>query len=212
MKYDRQLDTPSVIQDIKALQAQFEATKDEDEQRALEEDVTGKILWLFWCGICAEVDELLPKVVEHIRREGSIQGLREISVVTPSVDPSDDLAHLQRIMYDAGANTSKYQLWLDARAREQANGQVQIGMGQQSFSPSVVHTPSVSVLAQTLTEKRKLSESHGTDAGADDEVANRSAGGLGRQAWYGGDGWVSRRMVISCPAAMVFVIRVLSVQ
>ncbi|KIK14628.1 hypothetical protein PISMIDRAFT_687821, partial [Pisolithus microcarpus 441] len=41
-------------------------------------------------------------------------------MVKPSVDPSDDQAHLQRIMYDAGANTPKYQLWLDARAKEQA--------------------------------------------------------------------------------------------
>ncbi|KAI6019385.1 hypothetical protein PISMIDRAFT_616447 [Pisolithus microcarpus 441] len=88
MKYDRQLDTLSVIQEIKALQAQLDATKDEDEQRALEEDVTGKILWLFWCGICVEVDELLPKVVEHIRREGSIEGLLEICRVKRSNRPN----------------------------------------------------------------------------------------------------------------------------
>ncbi|KAI6000074.1 hypothetical protein EDD15DRAFT_1886710 [Pisolithus albus] len=42
VKYDRQLDTLSVIQDINALQAQLNATQDEDEQRALEEDATGK--------------------------------------------------------------------------------------------------------------------------------------------------------------------------
>ncbi|KAI6019368.1 hypothetical protein BKA83DRAFT_687792 [Pisolithus microcarpus] len=131
VKYDRQLDTLSMVQDLKALQAQLNATKDEDEQRALEEDIAGKILWFFWCGICAEADELLPKVVDHIQREGSTevsgitwlnfkQGFGKICLVEPSVDPSDDQVHLQRIMYDAGANTSKYQLWLDARAREQA--------------------------------------------------------------------------------------------
>ncbi|KAI6019388.1 hypothetical protein PISMIDRAFT_615969 [Pisolithus microcarpus 441] len=69
----KQLDTLSVIQVIKVFQAQLNATMDEDEQRALEEDITGKILWLFCCGICVEVDELLPKVVEHIRREGSLE-------------------------------------------------------------------------------------------------------------------------------------------
>ncbi|KIK19976.1 hypothetical protein PISMIDRAFT_616151 [Pisolithus microcarpus 441] len=42
LTYDRQLDTLSVIQDINALQARLNATKDKDEQRALEEDVTGK--------------------------------------------------------------------------------------------------------------------------------------------------------------------------
>ncbi|KAI5985038.1 hypothetical protein EDD15DRAFT_1648214 [Pisolithus albus] len=111
-----------MVQDIKVLQARLDATKDEDEQRALEEDVTGKVLWLFWCGICAEVDELLPKVVDYIRREGNIEGLWKIGVAALSfpTDPCDDQAHLQRIMYDAGANTSKHQLWLDARASEQA--------------------------------------------------------------------------------------------
>ncbi|KAI6137293.1 hypothetical protein F5141DRAFT_78682 [Pisolithus sp. B1] len=61
--YDRHLDTPSVVQQIEALQVKLDTTEDEDEQRALEEDVTGKILWLCWCGIRAEVDELLPKVM-----------------------------------------------------------------------------------------------------------------------------------------------------
>ncbi|KAI6118500.1 hypothetical protein EDD16DRAFT_983939 [Pisolithus croceorrhizus] len=69
MKYDRQLDTASMLQDIKTLQVKFEATNDEDEQQTLEEDITGKILWLLWCGICADVDELLPKVVDFIRKE-----------------------------------------------------------------------------------------------------------------------------------------------
>ncbi|KAI6101075.1 hypothetical protein EV401DRAFT_2027800 [Pisolithus croceorrhizus] len=110
-----------MVEDIKALQVKLDATNDEDEQRALEEDVTGKILWLLWCGICAEVDEILPKVVNYIQREGAMRGLLQISTVElPSTDPSDDQAHLQRVMYDAGADISKYQLWLDAQAREQA--------------------------------------------------------------------------------------------
>lgn len=48
MKYDRQLKIPSSVQDIKVLQLKLDATKDKCEQRALEEDVTGKILWLFF--------------------------------------------------------------------------------------------------------------------------------------------------------------------
>ncbi|KAI6094061.1 hypothetical protein EDD16DRAFT_976308 [Pisolithus croceorrhizus] len=109
-----------MVEDIKALQVKLDATNDEDEQRALEEDVTGKILWLLWCGICAEVDELLLKVVNYIRREGAMSGLLYFSTIKPpSTDPSDDQAHLQRVMYDAGADISKYELWLVARAREQ---------------------------------------------------------------------------------------------
>ncbi|KAI5984912.1 hypothetical protein F5J12DRAFT_63297 [Pisolithus orientalis] len=42
IEYDRQLDIPSMIKEVQALQAKLDATVDEDEQRALEEDVTGK--------------------------------------------------------------------------------------------------------------------------------------------------------------------------
>ncbi|KAI5984782.1 hypothetical protein EDC04DRAFT_1624520 [Pisolithus marmoratus] len=68
-----------MVQEIKTLQAKLNETVDEDEQRALEEDVTGKILWLCWCGICAEVEELLPKVVDYLRREANMRGLWEMS-------------------------------------------------------------------------------------------------------------------------------------
>ncbi|KAI6145869.1 hypothetical protein BKA82DRAFT_4162036 [Pisolithus tinctorius] len=66
IEYDRHLNTPSMVQEIEALWKKLNATEDEDEQRALEEDVTGKILWFCWRGICAEVEELLPKVVDYI--------------------------------------------------------------------------------------------------------------------------------------------------
>ncbi|KAI6135394.1 hypothetical protein EV401DRAFT_1882024 [Pisolithus croceorrhizus] len=145
MKYDRQLDARSMVQDIKTLQVKFDTTKDEDEQRALEEDVTGKartvsspVVLLVWdlrrSG--RTVTEGKPtlsllwmsfdtvQVVDYIRREGSIKG--EFLAVNPSTDPGDDQAHLQRIMLDAGANTSKYRLWLDAGPENKLSGQVQI--------------------------------------------------------------------------------------
>ncbi|KAI6000067.1 hypothetical protein EDD15DRAFT_1886354 [Pisolithus albus] len=151
VKYDRQFDTLSGIEDIKALQAQLDATKDEDEERALAEDITGKILWLFWCGICVEADELLPKIVEYLRREGSVgHGLREIWSAAPPLDPGDDQAYLQGIMYDAGANTSKYQLWLDARATEQAK------WACTDRSTSTVDDQAGSVSPQTLIRQRKI--------------------------------------------------------
>ncbi|KAI6135388.1 hypothetical protein EV401DRAFT_1900065, partial [Pisolithus croceorrhizus] len=46
------------------------------------------------------------------------QGLWQIYSITTPTDPGDDQAHLRRILYDTGANASKYQLWLDARATE----------------------------------------------------------------------------------------------
>ncbi|KAI5984919.1 hypothetical protein F5J12DRAFT_62920 [Pisolithus orientalis] len=118
----RQLDIPSTVEEIEVLQMKLDMTFDDDEQRALEEDITGKILWLCWCGICAEVDQLLPKIVDHIRREGYMMGLSEISniIYCAEIEPDDDQVHLQRIMLDAGAGTSKHQLWLAARAAEEA--------------------------------------------------------------------------------------------
>ncbi|KAI6003315.1 hypothetical protein F5J12DRAFT_839832 [Pisolithus orientalis] len=122
-KHDRQLDIPSMVQEINVLQGKVDATEDDDEKRALEEDLTGKILWLCWCGICAEANQALPKVVDFIWKEGNIRGLWEISAIMDSVeyiDRDDNQTHMQRIMRDAGAGTSKHRLLLAARAAEQA--------------------------------------------------------------------------------------------
>ncbi|KAI6095495.1 hypothetical protein EV401DRAFT_1180372 [Pisolithus croceorrhizus] len=106
----RRLDAPSIILEIEALQGKLNITEDEDEQRALEEDVTGKILWLCWCGICTEVDELLPKVVGYLWREENMEGFAEMTMIMMSTKyapspglrgilsthPGDDQAHLRR--------------------------------------------------------------------------------------------------------------------
>ncbi|KAI6102666.1 hypothetical protein EDD16DRAFT_1731098 [Pisolithus croceorrhizus] len=149
VKYDRQLDTPSMVEDIKALQLKLNAANDEDERRALEEDVTGKarialnpVALVVWDlrrsrrtitkgkSTLSSPRMLLDmvQVVNYIRREGTMRGLLAVSVVNiSSADPSDDQANLQRVMYDAGAGISKYKLWLDARAREQAKWSVDHG-------------------------------------------------------------------------------------
>ncbi|KAI6167825.1 hypothetical protein EDD17DRAFT_865017 [Pisolithus thermaeus] len=49
----------STVQEVEALRTRLEATADDDEQRALEEDITGQILWFYWCGICSEVNDRL---------------------------------------------------------------------------------------------------------------------------------------------------------
>ncbi|KAI6143518.1 hypothetical protein EDD17DRAFT_86032 [Pisolithus thermaeus] len=99
-------------------------------------------------------------------------------------DPGRNHAHLRWVMYDAGANTSKYQLWLDARAREQAKW---LGtnwgtptMDNRGTTPStshhipstpVTHTAAAPVLPQTLTRKETTQESQSTNESVDDEVA-----------------------------------------
>ncbi|KAI6004985.1 hypothetical protein EDC04DRAFT_1013944 [Pisolithus marmoratus] len=148
-----------------ALQAKLNETVDEDEQRALEEDVTGKILWFCWCGICAEVDELLPKVVDYLRREADMGGLLDLHftiISTTGTDPGDDQTHLQRIMHDAGAGTSKHQLLLVARDAEQTkwsgtHGGIAAVENEGTMSSTSSQTPSIPVVWQTrvLTHSSK---------------------------------------------------------
>ncbi|KAI5985151.1 heterokaryon incompatibility protein-domain-containing protein [Pisolithus albus] len=57
----RRVDIHSTLQEIKTLQTILDTTDDEDEQRALEEDVTGKVLWISWCGILSELEQLLAE-------------------------------------------------------------------------------------------------------------------------------------------------------
>lgn len=141
------VDVRSTVEEIVALQKRFYETKDKDEHRALEEDITGKILWLCWCGVSSEVDQRLPEVLNHVRRKldsmprssarkgpssmasqpipdcdarRSFRAIAGIIQKTPRPDQDDRMAHLQRIMRDAGAGVSKHQLWLTARTAEQA--------------------------------------------------------------------------------------------
>ncbi|KAI6002307.1 hypothetical protein F5J12DRAFT_228615 [Pisolithus orientalis] len=154
----------SMVQEITSLQAKLEATHDEDEQRALEEDITGKILLLYWCGISSEVDQLLPKVVEYIRMERDSDarpsGLREIAEIikgTPYISPDDDIAHLRRVMLDAGADISKYKLWLAAQAAERARCPGVLVSGDNPFPGTQEITPGASPEVPTGTASKHAS-------------------------------------------------------
>ncbi|KAI6038682.1 hypothetical protein EDC04DRAFT_2896023 [Pisolithus marmoratus] len=125
--YNRQLDTPSIVQEIEALQAKLNETVDEDEQRALEEDVTGKARTASSCYLSmlrivhSLIDPVALLVVDYLRREANSGGLMNMFLATPSTtsaDPGDDQTHLQRIMHDAGAGTSKHELLLASRDAE----------------------------------------------------------------------------------------------
>ncbi|KAI5991368.1 hypothetical protein EDC04DRAFT_1344564 [Pisolithus marmoratus] len=126
--HSRQADVHSTVQEVGNLQAELQATKDEDEQRALQEDITGKILWFYQQGIRSEVDQILAEVVNYIRNEVNVletdyhSGLREIVEIIKKAShvEDDDITHLQRIMHDAGAGMSRHKSWLTSRAAEQA--------------------------------------------------------------------------------------------
>ncbi|KAI6106665.1 hypothetical protein EDD16DRAFT_1899397 [Pisolithus croceorrhizus] len=83
------------------------------------------ILWIFWIGLRREVEDI--PIVDHImrgvtdddavRRARALQDTREIFLKV-LVKPVDDAqAHLRRIMADASAGTSKYNLLRSARAK-----------------------------------------------------------------------------------------------
>lgn len=163
----------STVREVDALQAKLQAAEDEDEQRAIEEDITGKILWFYWRGICSEVDQLLSTAMNYIRRgsdskmisEGHVRsGLREIAGIvkgTRRMNLDGNVTHLQRIMDDAGAGISRHELWLAARATERARlsrvlgGRVILGI-QEAAGPEAPCTPTV----QKMQEDMLISSDH----------------------------------------------------
>ncbi|KIK15027.1 hypothetical protein PISMIDRAFT_337501 [Pisolithus microcarpus 441] len=56
----------SLIQDVGTLEEKLATVEDEDEKRALEEDIAGKILLACWRGVRSEIEKILSKVANHI--------------------------------------------------------------------------------------------------------------------------------------------------
>ncbi|KAI6022053.1 glycosyltransferase family 20-domain-containing protein [Pisolithus marmoratus] len=126
----------STVREIAYLQGKLQATHDEGEQCALEEDITGKanlVVLLAWdpfrSGPTITEGKLArTSVVDRIRNDADEDyhyrtGLRQIAEIikrAPHEIPDDDIVHLRRVMYDAGTGVSKHRLWLDAQATEQA--------------------------------------------------------------------------------------------
>ncbi|KAI6008042.1 hypothetical protein EDC04DRAFT_915072 [Pisolithus marmoratus] len=117
------------VQVIKTLQTKLDVMEDIDEQLALEEDITGRILWTCHSGLRSVVGHIPAKVLHNILENDEVYDLMdrikfldEISTVFNDALaelPTDDQAHLRRIMADAEADISKHQLLLDERAGKQ---------------------------------------------------------------------------------------------
>ncbi|KAI6107574.1 hypothetical protein EDD16DRAFT_96657 [Pisolithus croceorrhizus] len=119
-----------MVEDIKQLQMKLDDTKNIDEQLALEEDITGKVLWACHSGLRSAVGHI-PAMVLHSALENDkvynlmdrVRFLEEITRVLNDALaelPTDDQSHLRRIMADAEAGTSKYQLLQEEGVREQS--------------------------------------------------------------------------------------------
>ncbi|KAL4068834.1 hypothetical protein V8B97DRAFT_753591 [Scleroderma yunnanense] len=117
-----------MLQDVDLLYERLDTANDEDERRALEEDITGKILLLCWHGIRFEIGQVPAKVVDCILKDATVdrktlwtraQRLEDIGSMFKNAlaEPPDDAqAHLRRVLDDAKARISKHELLLAERA------------------------------------------------------------------------------------------------
>ncbi|KAI6043678.1 hypothetical protein EDC04DRAFT_2649354 [Pisolithus marmoratus] len=118
-----------MVQEIKTLQTSLDAVENIDEQLALEEDITGRILWTCHSGLRSAVGHIPTQVLNSILKEDKMYDLADrvkfleetLKVLRDALAelPTDDQSHLRRIMADAEAGTSKHQLLLDERTRGQ---------------------------------------------------------------------------------------------
>ncbi|KAI6041240.1 X-domain of DnaJ-containing-domain-containing protein [Pisolithus marmoratus] len=113
------LSVRSLMQEMEKVQAKGEVG--EDELRALEEDMTGKILLASWRGTRFEVVQVLREVVDHVLkdREASektlvnrAKGLLIIGHIFKATVPDEsdeDRRELERIVAEAATGKSKHQ-------------------------------------------------------------------------------------------------------
>ncbi|KAI6107119.1 hypothetical protein EDD16DRAFT_1624121 [Pisolithus croceorrhizus] len=62
----------SLIQDVRTLEAKLDTVEDEDEKRALEEDIAGKILLACWRGVRSEIEKVLSRVANHVVTDATV--------------------------------------------------------------------------------------------------------------------------------------------
>lgn len=118
-----------MLGDIEILRTKLDHTENIDEQLALEEDVTGRILWTCHFGLRSFVGHIPAKVLCDVLENDEVYDLtdrvkflEDISTVFNDALaelPTDNQVHLRRIMADAEAGTSKYELLLKERTGEQ---------------------------------------------------------------------------------------------
>ncbi|KAL4071482.1 hypothetical protein V8B97DRAFT_389515 [Scleroderma yunnanense] len=126
--HDSKRSVQSLIRQVNVLQHTLDRVEDDDEQRALEEDITGKILLACWHGIRFEVEQVVTKVVDRIvndktasswmrwTRAGRLEEFGKIFEDAIDEQPDDGQRALERVFGDAEAGASKHQILLAARA------------------------------------------------------------------------------------------------
>lgn len=121
------LGVQQLIQEMEKLQAKGEVP--EAELRALEEDVTGKIMLASWRGTRFEVTQVLREVVDNVLKEPGVsdqilynraKGLLLIGAIFKSTKPDEsdeERRELERMVAEAASGKSKHhELQAQARA------------------------------------------------------------------------------------------------
>ncbi|KAI6043669.1 hypothetical protein EDC04DRAFT_634551 [Pisolithus marmoratus] len=95
-----------MVEEIKNLQTKLDGTQNEDDQLALEEDITGRILWACHSGLRSTVGHTLAKVLNSILKDDKVYHLMDRVKFLEQICrvfndalaelPTDDQAHLRR--------------------------------------------------------------------------------------------------------------------
>lgn len=121
-----------MVKDINTLEQDRRKAGDDGEQRALEEDILGKILLTCERGISFEVRQATAMVVDSMlcnemkaahrlgdgHTETTTRRVRKVAKVLRDIlvdVPDDGQAHFRRILADAKAGMSKHKMYLEAR-------------------------------------------------------------------------------------------------
>ncbi|KAI0704502.1 X-domain of DnaJ-containing-domain-containing protein [Cerioporus squamosus] len=134
------------IAEMEKLQAKGELG--EEELRALEEDVTGKIMLASWRGTRFEVSQVLREVVDRVLKEPGVsdqvlynraKGLLLIGAVFKSTVPDEtdeERRELERMVAEAAAGKSKHhQVRAAQRARQREAAAAQAAVNASPGSP-----------------------------------------------------------------------------
>ncbi|KIK94185.1 hypothetical protein PAXRUDRAFT_122320, partial [Paxillus rubicundulus Ve08.2h10] len=126
------LSVQSLMQDMEKLQAKGEVT--DEELRALEQDMTGKILLASWRGTRFEVVQVLREVVDHVLKDREVsekvlfnraKGLMILGHIFKTTDPDEsdeDRRELERMVAEAATGKSKHEQLRAQAAKTRRDG------------------------------------------------------------------------------------------
>lgn len=112
---------PILVEEVGELREKLLLVRSDSERRALEEDITGKILLACWCGVCLEIEQVLEKVVDRFvdktltEEERTVRAMALVNIGNTFLDVHEEthdgsLDPLLRMMRDAAAGVPKHLL------------------------------------------------------------------------------------------------------